>query len=109
PGDVPRDLRSANNPSRLIAHRRDGQRNLDRPAVLSDADCFEVFDPLATTKTGENVIFLELSFGRNQDSNVPADELRGRVSEEPLGCVIARLNNSIEILRNDRIVGRLDD
>ena len=108
-GDVARDFRHADDAARGVEDRRDGERNVDQPAVLAAAHGFEVIDALAAADAGEDVVFLGLTIGRDQDADRLADQLRGGVAEQPLGPRVARLDDAVEILGNDRVVRRFDN
>ena len=107
--DIARDLRGADDRAGVVADRRDGQRDVERPAVLGDPHGLEMLDALAAAQPREDVVFFGLPLGRDQHPDRPADELVGRIAEQPLGGGVARLNDAVEILREDRIVGRVDD
>ncbi len=56
--DVARHLGGADNAPGLVAHRRDGERNVQAAATLGDADGFEVFDPLSRPQAANDLRFL---------------------------------------------------
>ena len=107
--DVARDLRRADDPAGLVAHRRNRQGDIDRTATLREADRLEMVDALAPAQPREDVVFLRLAVWRNQHPDGPADHLVGRVAEQPLRGGVAGLDDAVEILRDDRVVGRVDD
>ena len=55
------------------------------------------------------VPFLGLAIGGDEETNRMADELAGAVAEHPLGGGVAGADDAVEILRDDRVVRRLDD
>ena len=65
-GNVARDLRRADNPARVIPHRRDRQRDVEATPVLGHAHGLEVFDAFAPPQPGQDVVFLRLALRRNQ-------------------------------------------
>ena len=63
-GDVARDLRSADDPSRCVAHRRDGERNVHQAAVFA-RQRLEVLDALAAAQPRQDVALFAEAVGRN--------------------------------------------
>ena len=108
-GDVPGDLRRADDPAPRIAHGRDRQRDVQATARLVDPDGLIVLDALSATDAVENLRLLLDGFGRNQHGDGPADRLGWTVAEQASRPGIPRLHDAIEILADDRVVGRLDD
>ena len=68
-----------------------------------------MIDALAVAHAFQDVVFLRLAFWRNQHSHGLSDQFAGGVAEQAFRGGIARLDDAIEVLRNDRIVGRVDD
>ena len=63
----------------------------------------------ATPQPGDNVVFLGLTIGGNDEADGLANELRRAVAEHPCGRGVARTHHAVEILRDDRVVRGLDD
>ena len=55
------------------------------------------------------VVLLVQPLRRDDQGDRPADGLRGRVAEEPLGPGVPRPDDAVERLADDRVLGRLDD
>jgi hypothetical protein len=108
-GDIARHLRRADDVAGLVAHRRNRERNVDPATVLPHANGLEVVDPLAGSDAGEDVRFFVLALGRNEDVDRLADQLVGRIAEDPLGRGIAGLDDAVEVFRENRVLGGLDD
>ena len=108
-GDVPRDLRRTDDPAGLVPHRGDRQRDVDAPAVLPHADRLEVIDALAGANAREDHRFLLLPLGRNQREDRPPDQLVRAVAKDALRGGIAGLDDAVQVFREDRILGRVDD
>ncbi len=108
-GDVARDLRGADHPARRVAHGRDGERHVHQTPVLGDAYGLEVFHPHAVADARDDLVFLGLAFGRNEHADRLADEFMGRIAEQTLRGGVARADGAVEILRDDRVVRRVDD
>ena len=93
----------------VVAHRRDGQRDVEPPSILRHAHGLEVVDAFAAPQPRQDVVFLRLPLGRDQHAHGPSDQLVGRIAEQALGRGIARLNDAVEVLRDDGVVGGIDD
>ncbi len=107
--DVPGDLGCADDRAGVVAHRRNGQRDIDTPAILGDPHRLEVFDSLALSQPGQDVVFFGLPFRRNQHANRLSHEFVGRIAKQPLGGCIARLDDAVQVFGDDRVLGRVDD
>ena len=86
-----------------------GQRDVEPPAILRHADRLEVLDAFAPPQPRQDVVFLRLPLGRNQHADRPSDQLVGRIAEHALRRGVARLDDAVEVLRDDGVVGRVDD
>ena len=69
----------------------------------------EMLDPLAGLQAGDDPIFLGDAFGRDDQRDVAADRLVGRVAEETLGGGVPALNDAVERLADDRVIRGFDD
>ncbi len=108
--DIPGDLGCADDRAGVVAYRRDGQRDVDAPAILGDPHRLEVLDPLALSQPSQDLVFLGLPFRRNQHANraVPTSSSDG-IAKQTLGGRVARLNDAVQVFRDDRVVGRVDN
>lgn len=68
----------------------------------------ELADQLPRTDAGENIVFFLLPILGNQAADRLADHFIRRKSENPLRSRIPADDPAIEILRDNRIVGRLN-
>ena len=109
PADVAGDLRDPDQPAARIAHRRHGQRDLDRAAVAPQTDRLVLVQPLAGAAAGENLQLLVEPVGRDQHRHRPAHRLVGRVAEQPHGAAVPRRDDAVAVLAVDRVVGGFDD
>ena len=74
-------------------------------AVLGHPDGFEMVDPVAAPDLREDDILLGHAVGGNQNPNRLANQFRPAVAEQSLGGRVARLDDAVEILGDDCIVG----
>ncbi len=107
--DVAGNLRRSDHVARLVVDRRNGQRNRERGPVFSAPDGFIVADGLTGTDLAKDEVFLVLSVGGNDHANRPADRLGSGVAKHPLGRCIPRLDDAVQVLADDGVVGRVDD
>ena len=91
-GDVPHDLRRADDTSGVVLDRRDRERHEDAPAVGAHALGFEMLDPLPGFQAGDDVVFLGDALGRDDEGDVAADRLLGRVAEQTFGRGVPALD-----------------
>src|SRR5215203_2648782 len=103
-GDVARNVRRTDDPSVQALDRRDGHRHIDEASVLGATNRFKVIDFVATSKTRKHVGFLIQSIRREDQRDVPADRLLGRITEYPLGADVPEFDRAIKRLAEDRIV-----
>lgn len=68
-----------------------------------------MIDAFAASESCQDVVFLELTILRDEHPHRPADELGGRVSKDAFCGRIAGLDDAVQVLGNDCIVGRFDD
>ena len=82
---------------------------MDVGAVFAPPDGLEVIDGAARPNLTQNVILVGEAFpGDDQRDRLP-DGFRLREAEHPLGGAIPRGDDALEILADNRIVGKLDD
>ena len=108
-GDVARDLGCADDTPLSVAHRRNGQRNVDQRAILPSAHRFEVVDAFPAADARENRRLLVEPIGRDQDGDRPADDLFGLVAEKPLGALVPCRDDAVEVLADDGVVRGFHD
>ena len=68
-----------------------------------------MIDALAGPDAAEDVFLFIGPFGRNDKGNVSTDGLLRGVAEESLGGGIPTLDDAVQVLADDGIVGRIDD
>ena len=108
-GDVADDLGRADDVALVVLDRRDGERHQDAPAVLADALGLEVIDPLPGLEGGDDVVLLgEAIGGMTSEMWRPTASAAG-VAEQPLGGVVPALDDPVQRLADDGVVGRLHD
>src|SRR4029079_12696944 len=83
-GDVAGDLRCADDASCAVAHRRDGQRNVQEAAVLPPANGFIMVDSLAIPHTRQDPGLLVFASWREKNGHRLADGPAGALDEQPL-------------------------
>src|SRR3546814_5168175 len=108
-GDVAGDLRRAGDLPLAILDRRHGQRDVDQASVLALPNGFIMVGALAAPDARQDLRFLVLMIRWNQDQDRLADDLVGRIAEEPLRTLIPARDDAVEVLAYDRVVGGLDD
>ena len=108
-GDVPRDLGSAENLARLVAHRRNGQRDLDQLAVLAAAHGLEVVNLVTSAQAAQDALFFVMAVFWNDQRDGLSDGLGRRVAEQPFRPPIPGGYDAVEGLAEDRVVGILDN
>jgi hypothetical protein len=109
-GDVARDLRRSHNLAIGVANRRNGERDIEQPAILRLSHRLEALDALAATQALENDVLLVLPIVGNQQRNdgLPHRLLR-RIAEEALSGRVPRRDDAVERRADDRVVRRFDD
>ena len=92
-----------------VADGRDGERDVDDRAVLPPPLRLVVVHLLAAADPAENLRHVLDQLGRHEHRDVLADDLLGRVAEDSLGPLVPARDDAVEVLRDDDVVGRLDD
>ena len=108
-GDVPGDFRRPDDPALGILDGRHGQRNLDQSSVLAPTNGFIMIDALAATDAVDNRGFLVEAVRRNHDRDRFADDLFGRIAEQPRRAPVPTGDDAVEVLAHDRVIGALDN
>ena len=103
-GDVAHDLRRPDDAAVVVFDGRDRERDQDALAVRPHALGLEVLDPLPGFQAGDDVIFLGDAIGGDDQGDVAADGLLGRVAEQTFGRRVPALNDPVERLADDRVV-----
>ena len=106
-GDVARDLRCADDPARSVPDGRHGERDVEPAAILVAANGLVMVDALTAPDAVEYAGLLVVALGRYEDGHGLANDLIGFVAEEPLRRAVPAGDDAIEILADDRVVGRL--
>jgi hypothetical protein len=104
-GDVAGDLGGANDLARRRSDRRNAERDVDRPAILADADRLVVIDPLPLPQALEEAPHFAAQRLGNDDVDRFADRLVRRVAEQALGARIPAGNDAVQGLGHDRVIG----
>src|SRR5690606_30865990 len=102
------DLRYPDDAAGLVADRRDGQRDVEPPAVFREPYGLEVLDASPGPDSREDLVLLGVPLRRNQHVDRPPYELLRGVAEDPLAALVARADHSVQVLRDDRVGRRLD-
>jgi hypothetical protein len=68
-----------------------------------------VIDPLTPPDASEDVVFLRFTVGWDEDSDRLSDQLRSCVAEQSLRRGVARLDDAVQVLRENGVTGRFDD
>src|SRR5262249_35473468 len=89
--------------------RRDGERDVEPPAVRRHPLRAKALDVIAVTDLREQRGDLAVAFGERQDRGVLADRLLGRVAVELLGGLVPAHDRAVEAGGDDRVPGRRDD
>src|ERR1700686_3364652 len=108
-GDVASDLRRADDNTMRVPDRRDAERNRKPAAVFALADRLVVIEAVAAADALEDLRFLVVQLLRNEDSDRLADDVFGRVAEQPLGGAVPADDDAVEVLADDGVAGRFDD
>jgi hypothetical protein len=108
-GDIASDLRRADHASVPVLNRRNRDGNREQRPVFFLPDGLEVIDGLAAEDGAEDVVFFRLAVGGNDDADRSPDHLLGFPAEHPFGGLVPGDDDSVYILADDGIVGRLDD
>ena len=96
-------------PPVVVLDRRDRQRHFDALAVGAHAHGFEMFDPMPGFQAGDDAVFFGEAFGRDHQRDMAANRVAGGMPEQPLGRGVPALNDALERLADNRVVGRFDD
>ena len=103
------DLRRADDRAVRRADRRDRERDRDQRAVLVLSNRLEMIDGLATANPGQDFRFLAEAVGGYDGRDRPADHFLRRVAEHALRPKIPRRDDAVQVLADDRVVGRRDE
>src|SRR6266480_2823020 len=107
--NVTRNLRRADNMPALIIDGRNGQRNVERRALLSAVYRLVANDALAPADPFHNFQLFILAIQRDQDGDLFADNFSSRVAKEPFRFFVPTSDRLIEIYAYDRVTGGLND
>ena len=107
--NVTRNLRRADNMPVLIIDGRNGQRNVERGAVLSAVYRLVANDAFAPADPFHNFQLFILAIRRDQDGDRFADNFSSRVAKEPFRFFVPTGDHLIEIYAYDRVTGGLND
>ena len=107
--DVPRDLGRADDEARLVPDGRHRERDRDTLAVPADPFGLHVLDRTAGPQAGDDLLLLGDPVRRDDEGDVAADRLSGRVAEQPLRGRVPALHDSVQRLADDGVVRGLHD
>src|SRR5439155_15988561 len=88
---------------------RNRQGDIDPCAVFADALRLKVSHQLAAADRLDDPRHLIHSIGRRENGDRPAPRFILGVTKHSLRCFVPSDDRSVELLANDRIVGRLND
>src|SRR5262249_7009267 len=108
-GDVAGNFCDADDAALGITDRRHRERNIETTAVLGYAHGLEMLETLAAADSRKDLVLLGLPIRRNEHANRVADQFGGGVPKELFRPRVARLNDAVEILRQNRVLGGFDD
>jgi len=107
--DIASDLGSTDNNAFPGPDRGNRNGNMDVSAVLCDSNCFEMVYPFAFAKACKNLRLLFQSVRRNDDCDGLANRFFRLLSEKPLRTRIPGLDDAVQVLADDCIVGRFNN
>src|SRR6267378_572445 len=108
-GDVPGDLRGADNPAVVGADRRDGQGDSNLAAVLVTPYRLVMLDPLTPLYLIEDQRRLILAAGCRQQENRPPDDLLWPIPEDRFGGPVPGCDGPVQVRTDDSVVRGFDD
>ena len=103
-GDVPGDLRCADDLAVGISDRGNGQGHVNQAAVFALPDSLEMVDALTTPDTRQNDALFVMAVHRNNDGDGLAHGLFGRIAEDALRAPVPARYDAIEVLAHDGVV-----
>ncbi len=108
-GDVTSDFGSADNGTRGVAKRRDGDRHQNVLAIFTDTCGFKVTNSLASGNAVKNIDLFVDAVGRHKHAHGLADSLGCGITENTFGSSIPGGDGAIEGFADDGVVGIFDD
>ena len=106
---IPRNLRHPNHVLVAVPNRRDRQRHNNLPPILPHPLRLKVRDLLPSPHLAQNERLLVLQLRRNQLQNRLPNDLLRLIPENPRSRGIPARNDSIQVLRNNRVFGRMNN
>src|SRR5215510_2714515 len=103
-GYVARNFRRADDAARGVSHRRKGEGNVQRGAVFTQADGFEMFNPGAPPDLLNNLRLFVQPVRRNQNGAGLAYRFLSRVAEHTLRALVPTRDDAVEVFAQDRVV-----
>src|SRR4051812_13939715 len=100
------DLRRADDPSVLIAERRDRQRHFPRGTVLSKSNGLVRLYILAAANAAEDLALLGDTVSRHDRRYRATQDLTRRVAKDRLGAVIPACDHAVEVFADHRVLRR---
>src|SRR6185295_11197147 len=92
-----------------VVDRRNRERDLNSPTVLSHPFGLEVIDAFAAADGGQNPGDLVGALDGNEAGDRLPEHLLGGVSEDAFGAGIPTGDDAVEVLTDHRIVATFDD
>src|SRR5580698_6380724 len=108
-GDVADDLRRTDYASALISYGRDRERNIDSISILLEPYRLKVFNSFTRPYLCENHILVIQELPRNKVRDRSTDNLCRLISEDALRAPIPVSDDSVQVLADNCVIGRLDD
>jgi hypothetical protein len=87
-GDVAGNFGNANDAAGGVLNGRNGRGDLEKGAVFSFPNSFEMIDTLAAPETSQDIAFFVDTIGGNNEGNILADGFPRCVSEHALGTFV---------------------
>ena len=106
--DVARDLRRADDrPSASLTGETISEMSTGVPSLCRRTVSISTGSPARMWR--QHHVFLAPPVGRNDQRDRLADRLGCGVAEHPLGAAVPGHDDAVEVLADDRVVGRFDD
>src|SRR5215472_3561980 len=105
-GNVPRNFRGSDDPAVAAEDRRHRQRNINQRTILAFADRFIMADALAAPQPLQNGRLLVYAIGGEEERYRLTNDLLSAVAKKVFRPFVPALNNPLQVLADDRVVGR---
>ena len=108
-GDVAGDLGPADDQTLGIPEGGNRHRDIDQAPILSPPLGFRALDANPVTDLVQDFRLLLLPARRDQHQDRAADRLVAAIAEDPLRRLVPARDGPVQVLADNRIVGRVDD